>query len=674
MNRKNNISRRTRPVRAKAQVPAAEPEEKGVTMPMIQLTPMLSAGTTVEGSSAASASVPFIQAKAGSETTVPGAIAKQVENSRDGGTPMDRETKTFMEHRFNSDFSEVNIHTGEASAALNRSLNAKAFTVGNDIYFNEGQYNPQSNSGKHLLAHELAHTLQQGNGQTKKIARKVDEASVQAEYDKWADANKKTKDKTNKDFPWDAWDFIRPQIMNDVMEPHPKPTDKAGLEKWNDSYTKAEIVGNWIYQLASSTKSDEVKKDAISKISMIADGMANAGLIGKAMTQAGHTDDEHKTIVYTTILKNPSQASSSELETIFNFFTGLQTDPEKVDFIKTLCYTNGNTLQMMSADRIKAMFKVMIAKYGSHAKVVQAMATVLIFNMAVRTSVADDMMSSTLGTPDILFKILSHPAFKDPEYEGAVLLNNPNNDIDKDTEKHWKDDMPFAFKYKQKYYVKFLIDMAAKNAVVIAQPAGYTATQLRTWLDANTEKIGQAAAKEYAGNNNGMFELYRNITDIFFYHAEKDITPDNEGKLGKLGVAGRPDKLRIEADCDVFATYGMRLFNSGGYEPIGYIGLYPIGAYIGHTARDAHAAALIRKNGAYFVINNKSLLDTGITEVKPNEKKEDAMKEMKTKAIDDTYGDPKPAKWDIYYADAEVNGRLPADFLQKPAKYQRNDL
>lgn len=669
MKQRKNIVTRSKSPKIKSHVPASEPAEKEdhEKMPPMFIQAKLNvsaSGDDSSGTGDANGTTSFVQTNA---------LAGSISNSLGRGGKMDTQTKTFMESRFNADFSNVNIHTGGEPAMLNRELNAKAFTVGNDIFFNEGEYEPGTKSGKHLLAHELAHTVQQ-NGRAKHIARKVDEASVQAEYDKWAETNKKTKDKTNKDFPWDAWDFIRPQIMNDVMEPHPKPSDKAGLEKWNDSYAKAEIVGNWIHQLASTTKSDDVKKDAISKISLIADGMANAGLIGKAMTQAGHTDDEHKTIVYTTILGNPSLASASELETIFNFFTGLQTDPEKVDFIKRLCYTNGNTLQMMSADRIKAMFKVMIARYGSHAKVIQAMSTVLIFNMAVRTSVADDMMSSTLGTPDILFKILSHPAFKDPEYEGAVLLNNPNQDIDKDTEKHWKDDMPFAFKYKQKYYVKFLIDMAAKNAVVIAQPAGYTSTQLRTWLDANTEKIAQAAAKEYAGNNNGMFDLYRNITDIFFYHAEKDISPDNEGKLAKLGVAGRPDKMRIEADCDVFATYGMRLFHSGGYEPIGYLGLYPIGAYIGHTARDAHAAALVRKNGAYFVINNKSLLETGISEAKPDEKKEDALKEMKKLAINDTYGDPKPTSWEIYYADAEANGKLPADFLQKPAKYLRTNL
>ncbi len=68
---------------------------------------------------------------------------------------------SFMESRFGTDFSGVKIHTGHTAVQMNQELNAQAFTSGNDIYFNEGKYAPGSESGKHLLAHELTHTLQQ---------------------------------------------------------------------------------------------------------------------------------------------------------------------------------------------------------------------------------------------------------------------------------------------------------------------------------------------------------------------------------------------------------------------------------------------------------------------------------------------------------------------------------
>jgi len=66
-----------------------------------------------------------------------------------------------MESRFGADFSEVRIHTGEYASSLSKDLNAQAFTVGRDIYFNDGKFSQESFDGKHLLAHELTHVAQQ---------------------------------------------------------------------------------------------------------------------------------------------------------------------------------------------------------------------------------------------------------------------------------------------------------------------------------------------------------------------------------------------------------------------------------------------------------------------------------------------------------------------------------
>lgn len=73
-----------------------------------------------------------------------------------------------MEQGFGADFGAVNIHTDSEAQKMNEQLGAQAFTTGNDIYFNEGKYNPNSSEGKHLLAHELTHTLQQSKGIQKK--------------------------------------------------------------------------------------------------------------------------------------------------------------------------------------------------------------------------------------------------------------------------------------------------------------------------------------------------------------------------------------------------------------------------------------------------------------------------------------------------------------------------
>lgn len=107
-----------------------------------------------------------IQAKGDGAGIVSNSVSNRIQSSMGSGSAIPGDTKSFMESRFGKDFSDVKIHSGEESAQLNRELNAKAFTVSNNIYFNSGQYQPQSDSGKHLLAHELSHVVQQGrNGQ-----------------------------------------------------------------------------------------------------------------------------------------------------------------------------------------------------------------------------------------------------------------------------------------------------------------------------------------------------------------------------------------------------------------------------------------------------------------------------------------------------------------------------
>ncbi len=99
-------------------------------------------------------------------------VQQSIQAARGGGHPLDERVRGSMEQGFGADFSGVRIHTGPQADSLNRSLNAKAFTTGNDIFFGQGQYQPGSNSGQKLLAHELTHTVQQGAA-SQTVARKV---------------------------------------------------------------------------------------------------------------------------------------------------------------------------------------------------------------------------------------------------------------------------------------------------------------------------------------------------------------------------------------------------------------------------------------------------------------------------------------------------------------------
>jgi len=116
-----------------------------------------------------SAITPYIQAKGNGASD---SVTQKISSTKGRGSGMDSGTTSFMESRFGTDFSAVKIHTGDYAVQMSKELNAQAFTTGSDVYFNSGKYNPNSDAGKHLLAHELTHTIQQNNNVTRKLIQK----------------------------------------------------------------------------------------------------------------------------------------------------------------------------------------------------------------------------------------------------------------------------------------------------------------------------------------------------------------------------------------------------------------------------------------------------------------------------------------------------------------------
>src|SRR5436190_645154 len=95
--------------------------------------------------------------------------------TKGGGQSLPDGVRDHMESAIGADFSDVKVHTGPSAVQMNQDLGAKAFTHGRDIYFNRNAYNPQSGSGRELLAHELTHVVQQTGGELQTRARPEDE-------------------------------------------------------------------------------------------------------------------------------------------------------------------------------------------------------------------------------------------------------------------------------------------------------------------------------------------------------------------------------------------------------------------------------------------------------------------------------------------------------------------
>ncbi|HWM95263.1 MAG TPA: DUF4157 domain-containing protein [Thermoanaerobaculia bacterium] len=91
------------------------------------------------------------------------ALESQVESLRGGGQPLPDSERAFFEPRFGHDFSRVRIHADPGAAESARSLGAFAYTLGQNIAFDDGRYAPGTDAGRRLLAHELTHVVQQGS-------------------------------------------------------------------------------------------------------------------------------------------------------------------------------------------------------------------------------------------------------------------------------------------------------------------------------------------------------------------------------------------------------------------------------------------------------------------------------------------------------------------------------
>jgi len=103
------------------------------------------------------------------------------------GQPLDRGTRAWMEPKFGHDFSQVRVHTDQKAAESAEAVNAIAYTVGPDVVFGASRYEPRTQVGSHLLAHELTHVVQQSNSNSlaaqnaKSVSDPTDAAELEAE-------------------------------------------------------------------------------------------------------------------------------------------------------------------------------------------------------------------------------------------------------------------------------------------------------------------------------------------------------------------------------------------------------------------------------------------------------------------------------------------------------------
>ena len=118
---------------------------------------------------------------------------QQIQSQLSGGQSLDGGVKSRMENAFGHDFSRVRVHAGSQAAGLSASLNARAFTIGDNVAFGAGEYQPGTLTGDALIAHELAHVVQQQgavsysseSSQSEPLEEEADRAAVGAVLSTW---------------------------------------------------------------------------------------------------------------------------------------------------------------------------------------------------------------------------------------------------------------------------------------------------------------------------------------------------------------------------------------------------------------------------------------------------------------------------------------------------------
>src|SRR5215213_4389890 len=144
------------------------------------------------------------------------------------GQPLDGATRAFFESRFGHDFSGVRVHTGANAQESARAVNALAYTVGRDVVFGSGQYAPQTEEGRRLIAHELTHTLQQSSQPSSASALQRDSLTVAPADDAGEREAEQNASHVEAATPARMPSAARPHLQRRLLQRQPKPAPTKG--------------------------------------------------------------------------------------------------------------------------------------------------------------------------------------------------------------------------------------------------------------------------------------------------------------------------------------------------------------------------------------------------------------------------------------------------------------
>ncbi|MBS1144032.1 MAG: hypothetical protein H6R14_1438 [Proteobacteria bacterium] len=557
-----------------------------------------------------------------------------------GGQTIAPAMRAPFEQAFGHDFSRVRVFSSGETANAVLAAGSRAIAYGPHIALAPGQWAPETSSGRALLAHELAHVVQQASEGKPRLDHKTLDEEIDEEL-KAKTGDQKSLNPNNVEYARSLQEYGHDITHKSPTELLPEPKDPKAKEAWKRQFQKAANLADRILKGGPDVDQKE------NRAEQLAADLAKAGFVDEAMALAPRiTDPDLRKFIYLEVLGHPGKLSEAHVAKLAQDQAASATKCSDHALLTALG-DDGKYAAKLGGGKVIAALKTIVKAYAADAALPEKLANILRFFPAARADFADWMMADKSLQP--LLRTVSDNAYfnegmKDKKTNLVTMPDDPS--------KGW------AVGNRQRLTIEDVMGLLNAAGAAVTAPAARDINTLKAWLEANTENIGAALAKQYPGNATKAEAMYTQIVEAFMWHlpadTKEDVKPEKNGHITGLIAAG-PQNKQFKVDCDVLATYGVRLLVASGFTPIGYMAIKPK-----DKKRLGHAMALLKQGNNFRAISNSTTKDLGAVT------KEKALEMLRDFGIEDAYdADNELTAYDIFYMDSDAKGTLPDAVLNQ---------
>ncbi len=571
---------------------------------------------------------------------LPGQLSHGSPFPDNGGQAVSPALRAPFEQAFGHDFSQVRVFASGETANAVRAAGSRAITYGPRIALAPGQWAPETATGRALLAHELAHVAQQAGEGRPRLDHKTLDEEIDEELKAKA-SDPKNLDPNNAEYARTLQGHGHDITHKTQTELLPEPKDPKAKEAWKRQFQKAANLADRILKGGPDVDQKEIRAE------QLAADLATAGFIDDAMALAARiTDLGLRKIIYLQALGHPGKLSETHITKIAQDHAAGAAKCSDHGLLTALG-DDGKYAAKLGSGKVNAALKTIVKAYAADAALQEKVANILRFFPAARADFADWMMADKALQP--LLRSVSDNAYFN---EGVQDTTTNVVTMPDDATKGW------AVGNRQRLTVEDVMGLLGDAGMTVAAPTARDINTLKAWLESNTENIGAALAKQYPGNAARAEAMYTQVVEAFTWHlppsSKEDVAPEKNGHLTGLTTGG-PQNKQLKVDCDVLATYGVRLLVASGFNPIGYMAIKPK-----DKNRLPHAMALLKLGNNFRAISNSTTKDLGAVT------KNDALELLRDFGIDEAYdADNELKSYDIFYMDCDAKGTLPDAVLKQ---------